>query len=228
MIVMHRFPHVPIICLLCAFGFVKASGSETIWETLSPARQAELTQGKTVETEQDVTEGVWPRFTVYKLVKASPRSVAAVFWDCERAPEYVPNCTSVKLLSHPEPALTEAEYTLSMPFFLPDEVYVSRNRLERPAPGVYEISWSLLKSRYSRSSVGSLRVEEHEGRTLIRYRNLVVPASRFAGMLRASAGKEVVESVRSLGDRVEKEMESAPSILKAQEEKLDRDLTGIR
>ena len=229
MITMHRHLLSFVAALVCSplgFSTILASGSETIWETLSPAQQSELMQGKTVETEQEVTEGVWPRFTVYKLVKATPKSVAAVFWDCERAPEYVPNCTSVKLLSHPEPAVTEAEYTISMPFLLPEEVYISRNRLEKPTPGILEVSWTLLKSRYSHSSVGSLRVEEHDGLTLMRYRNLVVPASRFAGILRASAGKEVVESVRSLGARVEKELESSPSILKAQEEKLDRDLQG--
>jgi hypothetical protein len=193
---------------------VRAAGE--LWNGLPHFEQRELQEGKTVEFEENVDGSVWPRFIIYQLVKASPAAVAAVFWNCEKDPEYIPNCTSVKILNSPEPGVVNAEYTLSMPFFLPDEVYVSRNQVKKISDRDCDIVWCVTQSRYSKSSVGSLRVEEHDGMSLIRYTNLVIPTSRFAGMLRASAGKQVMECFKALATRVILEIEKTPALLDKQ------------
>ena len=210
----------PLIHMTILFGIlvfmrnVRAEGE--VWNGLPHFEQRELLAGKTVEFEENVESSVWPRFIIYQLVKASPAAVAAVFWNCEKDPEYIPNCASVKILNSPEPGVVNAEYTLSMPFFLPDEVYVSRNQLMKLSGHDYEIIWKVSQSRYSKSSIGSLRMEEHNGMCLIRYTNLVIPASRFAGMLRTSAGKQVMESVKALGRQVALEAEKNPELLQKQ------------
>jgi ribosome-associated toxin RatA of RatAB toxin-antitoxin module len=174
----------------------------TYWNSLGEGHHAKLNSGKPVILEEEIQDNPWPRFTIYELVKATPVQVAAVFWDCEKDPEYIPNCTKVSVLSRPSPNVVEAEYTLKMPFLIPDEVYISRNEIRRTPDGGYEVSWKVLNSRYTKSCSGSLHLESHDGGTLIRYSNLVEPGSRIAKLLRASASRQVVESVQSLVDRV--------------------------
>jgi hypothetical protein len=206
-----------LVILAGTLGLIPPALAEgEIWNGLPHSEQRELSAGKVVELEENVDESVWPRFFIYDLVKASPAAVAAVFWNCEMAPEYIPNCTSVKILNSPEPNVVNAQYTLSMPFFLPDEVYTSRNQLKKLNNHDYEIVWRVTQSRYSKSSVGSIRVEEHDGMSLIRYTNLVIPSSRFARMLRKSAGREVMESVLALVSQVLSEIEKNPGLLEKQ------------
>jgi ribosome-associated toxin RatA of RatAB toxin-antitoxin module len=169
---------------------------------MGEGHHARLNSGKPVILEEEIPGNPWPRFTIYQLVKASPSQVAAVFWDCEKDSEYIPNCTKVSVLSRPSPYVVEAEYTLRMPFLIPDEIYVSRNEIHRGQDGSYDVTWKVLNSRYTKSCSGSLRLEEHDGGTLIRYSNLVEPGSRIAKLLKASASRQVVESVQSLVDRV--------------------------
>jgi hypothetical protein len=161
-------------------------------------------------------------------VKAEPKSIAAVFWDCRRDPEYIPNCTAVTILSHPSPSVIEASYTLSMPFLLPDEVYVSKNVLRKPSETSYEITWNVSEARYTKSAMGSLRIEPHGQGSILRYANLVIPGSRIAGLLRATAGSQVVESVKALTRRVERMRDHDRTTLAAEEEALARDLEGTR
>jgi len=64
-------------------------------------------------------------------------------------------------------------------------------------------------------------VEEHDGMSLIRYTNLVIPSSRFAGMLRSSAGKQVMECVKALAAQVVLETEKNPALLEKQIQSLE-------
>ena len=195
-----------------------------LWNALPHSEQRELLEGKAVELEENVDGSAWPRFIIYHLVKSSPASVAAVFWNCELDPKYIPTCTSVKILSSPETGVVNAQYTLRMPFFLPDEVYVSRNQLRKSSPSDYEISWRVTQSRYSKSSVGNLRIEEHGDRSLIRYTNLVVPSSRFAGLLRSTAATQAVESVKALAAQVISEIEQTPTLMDKQLQALEQSI----
>ena len=205
-----------------------AAETDVLWNNLTEVQQRDLLEGKTVETEENVEGSAWPRFRVYQLVKAEPKSIAAVFWDCRRDPEYIPNCTAVTILSHPSPSVIEATYTLAMPFLLPDEVYVSKNVLRKPSETSYEITWNVSEARYTKSAMGSLRIEPHGQGSILRYANLVIPGSRIAGLLRATAGSQVVESVKALTRRVERMRDHDRTTLAAEEETLAHDLEGTR
>jgi hypothetical protein len=113
-----------------------------------------------------------------------------------------------------------------MPLFLPDEVYISRNELKKLSANSYEISWKVMRSRYTKSCSGSLRIEEHDGKTLLRYSNLVVPGSRIAGLLRSTAGSQVVSSVEALVHQVATELEKTPRLLEHQLLELEHSLEG--
>jgi hypothetical protein len=210
-----------LLCMLPASLFASES---PLWNALTLQQQEQLTAGKPVLLEEEIADNPWPRFTVYHLVKSSPAQAVAVFWDCELDSKYVPNCLSVHIVSAPEPWIHEGEYSLKMPMFLPDEVYVSRNELKVPAPDIYEISWNVLHAHYIKGSTGNIRIEPHGEGALIRYTNLVKPGSSIASLLRGEASDQVVESVKALVRQIEMEIQSSPQLLDQQLQKMTADL----
>ncbi len=213
------------VALLCSLPVsLVAAEVSPLWDTLSPQQQEQLSSGKPVLVEEEVPENPWPRFTVYHLVKSSPAQAAAVFWDCELDSKYIPNCLSVQIISTPEPWINDGEYTLKMPMFMPNEVYVSRNELKAPSPDVYEISWNVLHAHYIKGSTGNIRIEPHGEGSLIRYTNLVKPGSSIAGLLRGQARSQVIESVNALVRQIEGEMQGNSQVLDQQLQEMTRDL----
>jgi len=208
---------------LCILSSAFANESP-LWNGLSSDQQQQLLSGKVVEINTDVAGSVWPRFTIYRLVKSPPATVAAVFWDCQLDPSYIPNCSSVRILSHPCASSIIARYTIKMPFFLPDEVYEARNKLRQRSPTGYEITWKVQESRYTKGCCGSLIIENHEGHALLCYSNLVIPGSRFAGLLRSSAGSQVLDSVNALVEQIRLEVAKNPGLLEQQLKALEHSL----
>ena len=220
---------LPLLLILCSVvgALAESTQEQSLWKELTLAQQEQLLSGRAVKLQEDVPESAWPRFTIYHLVRGKPSDVAAVFWNCELDPVYIPNCTSVRILSRPSPSIHEAEYTLKMPFFLPDEVYISRNSLTEISKSDYEITWKVLSSRYTKSCSGNLRMEQHGNDTLIRYTNLVIPGSRIAGLLRATAGNQVVDSVHALAHQVGKELSDDRNLLEHQIRELEKAIVPV-
>jgi len=221
----------PPIMLLLAIAAIlpfasslQASSNTSMWEALSIQQKEMLSDGKPIVVEESVPDNAWPRYIVYRLVGCAPAKVAALFWDCEQAPKYVPNCLSVHLISTPHPWIHEARYTLRMPMMLPEEIYVSRNELTNPEPDVYEVSWKVCEARYIKGSVGNLRVVPVGAKALIRYTNLVLPGSSIAGLLQSEARHQVVQSVDALAGEVEQEICTTPEIIAHQLQKLHESL----
>lgn len=229
---------IPILLLLACLAPLRAASQSSIWSGLLPQQQRELTLGKPVVIEEVIAGNPWPRFTVYQVVESSSAQAAAVFWDCELDPKYVPNCLSVKPVAHPSPWIYEGEYMLKMPMMLPNEVYITRNVLQaQEVPEVYEISWNVQKARYIKRSNGNIRIEplspnacSTHGKgeqSLICYTNLVIPSSSIAGLLQPMARSQVVESVKALANQIENEIKISPELLNQQMEKLTQALKAI-
>ena len=193
----------------------------SLWERLTPQQQTALNSGKQVIVEEEVPDNPWPKLTIYQLVKSSSSDVAAVFWNSELDTKYLPNCKSVRILSRKTPEVHEAEFTLKMPLFLPDELYVSRITIKSPSQNVFEITWKVLESRYSKECNGVIRIEPHGDQALFRYRNFVKPRGNFAGLLRWPALATIVDSVKSLVRQVETEKKKNPQLLVEQHEALE-------
>lgn len=213
-----RFPLPSLLALLVLTGLapLTASPSTNYWEGLSSRQKAILTSGETLILEEEVPGNPWPRYIVYHLVKATPAEVAAVFWDIRLDPKYIPNCLSVTIINSPARNVLDGEYTLKMPFFLPDEVYVSRNTLRRHSDDHYEISWQVLRSRYTKACAGSLNLQKEESGTLLRYTNIVEPGSKIAGIMKNSASRQVLASVKALVSQVGVELGNRSELLEKQ------------
>ena len=208
------------LLMLCGFLTSGFAFGSPLWDALSNQQKGQLLEGKPILIEEDVPGSPWPRLTIYHLVRGSPAKVAAVFWNSELDLQYLPNCQSVRILARPSPPVQEAQFTLKMPFFLPDEVYVSRIEVKRPSSETYDLSWHVLESLYAKECVGNVRIENERGNALLCYKNFVIPKSSFAGLLRSQASQRVEESVRALASQVEKESKSSSPLLKSQLEDL--------
>jgi len=207
--------------ILGLFLVSKLSGSVlasdlSLWERLTPQQQIVLGSGKQVVLEEEVPDSPWPNLTIYQLVKSSSADVAAVFWNSELDTKYLPNCKSVRILDRPSRDVQKAEFTLRMPLFLPEELYVSRITIKSPSENNYEISWKVLESLYSKECNGTIRIEPHGDLTLFSYQNFVKPRSNFAALLRLPAQAIIVDSVKSLVRQVETERQKNLQLLAAQ------------
>ena len=175
-----------------------------------------LSSGKQVVLEEEVPDSPWPNLTIYQLVKSSSADVPAVFWNSELDTKYLPNCKSVRILDRPSRDVQKAEFILRMPLFLPEELYVSRITIKSPSDNVYEISWKVLESLYSKECNGTIRIEPHGDLALFSYQNFVKPRSNFAALLRLPAQAIIVDSVKFLVRQVEAERQKNPQLLAAQ------------
>jgi len=203
------------------FLFPSATGSLLasdlpLWERLTPQQQMVLSSGKQVVLEEEIPDNPWPKLTIYQLVKSSSADVAAVFWNSELDTKYLPNCKSARILDRPSHDVHKAEFILRMPLFLPEELYVSRITIKSPSQNVYEISWKVLESLYSKECKGMIRIEPHGDLALFSYQNFVKPRSNFAGLLRWPAQATIVDSVKSLVRQVETEKQKNPQLLAGQ------------
>jgi len=206
-----------IILTLVCIGLPSLHAAEYLSSKELNSQQREMLKtGKPLLVEEESPGNPWPIFTIYQMVKASPEAVAAVFWDCEQDPKYIPNCLSARIISHPKKRVVEAEYTLKMPFFLPDEVYVSRNELMIPDHDVFEISWEVMKARYIKAGLGSIRITPMGEDSMIRYNNFVMPGSKIARIMKAHASSQVAESVNALVQKVLDEQSHDAPLLESQ------------
>ena len=235
-----RFFHTLIfLALLRGVSCLKGAGETELWGQLTPRQQEQLTRGETVVVTENVPESAWPRYSIYSLVNASPEEVAAIFWNCELEQLYIPNCLSVRILDNPSPSVQLGEFTLKMPFLLPNEVYVSRMELHPSSADRAGISWKVLSSHYIRACEGELRIESYVARegvrdgakrrqkSLLRYTNLVTPSGRFASLLRSRAGIQVLESVKALIRQVDREVSGEPVLLASQIKALGTSLPTV-
>lgn len=208
------------LLMLCApLNFIRASTSPS-WEELSAKQQTQLSSGKAIVIEENVPGEPWPILTIYQIANCSPEEIAGVFWDSELDTKYLSGCRSVRIVERPTPSVQVAEFTLKIPFFLPDEIYTSWIELIPQSPGRYKITWRILESRYAKSCNGSVLLESLSGKTLIRYRNFMAPHSRVAVLMRSPAKDRVVESVRALVTQAEREIRECPQLVRQQQKDL--------
>lgn len=186
---------------------------------LDSTQKETLKKGSQVVVIEDIKGKPWPRVTIYKLVKATPEEVAAVFFDYEDNKSFVPNLLKSEISKRISPQSSEVDYGVDVPI-LPDEYYTVRNTITRIAPDQYRIDWKLVRAVQTKDSVGSFRIEPYEDQTLICYQNLVTPGSSMAGLLRKTAISQMKDAATAIAQRAETLKTRNPEQLKKQVEEL--------
>ncbi len=193
-----------------------APGFCGLLEDLDPDRRREVLGGGQVMTQEEIADKPWPRVRVYRLVRATPEEVAAVFFDYENAKAYIPDLLHSRISKTVTPSVLEVDYEVDVPI-LADEAYTARNELRAVHGGGFDVSWILLRALQTKGAEGSLLVEPHgKGESLIRYTNLVTPGSGMAKILKTLALARMEKTVDAIADRVESQKKNHPRDLARQ------------
>ena len=182
---------------------------------LNAAQKAQMEKGTQVLITESVDGKPWPRVKVYRVVDASAEDVAAVFFDYEKAKNYVPNLLKSDLSKRVSATAAEVDYGVDVPI-LPDEFYTVRNSITRVGSDGYRFEWKLIRAVQTKDSEGSLEVQPYDGKSLVCYQNLVTPGSSMAGLLKGKAVQQMCETVAAIGGEVEKQKRSNPKGLQKQ------------
>ena len=197
-----------------AFFFASpAPGWAGILDELDETQRSLLETGSQVVVLEDIEGKPWPRVSVYSRVDASPPEVAAIFFDYASAKSFVPNLLKSEVSRQISPTTAEVDYGLKVPIF-PDEFYTVRSEVRALKPEGYSIDWTLVRAVMTKHSMGSFRVEPHKEKAIFCYRNLVIPASNVAKLLRGSAIKQMKDTASAIESHVEKEKQENPAALK--------------
>jgi hypothetical protein len=204
--------------------------------SLTAEQRARIDRGEAVQLLQPVEGSPWPASTIYQVIVATPEQAAAVLSDYALQATYTPRVKSATILRQTG-ADVDVQYVIDIPVFA-DERSVSRQRVVH-FPAGYRIEWNTLSDSASHGSVthGSALFVPYTraGReiTLLVHRQTVQPASAFAKVpfVRNKAVQASVESVESIRKQVEKEVASAPQLLRSQMTRLKAlavDSSGVR
>lgn len=188
-------------------------------------REAVLAGGQ-VMLQEEIAGKPWPRVRVFQTVQATPEEVAAVFFDYENAKAYVPDLLHSRISKTVSPCVLEVDYEVDVPI-LADEAYTARNELRALHGGGFDVSWILLRALQTKGAEGNLRIEPHgEGGSVIRYTNLVTPATGMAKILKTLALARMEKTVAAIANRVESQKKNHPRDLARQVAALREALAG--
>lgn len=188
-----RFFHHALI-LVCAILPAWAG----VLDDLPEAMRSGVEAGEQVMLEEEVEDMPWPRVHIYQTVDASPEQVAAVFTNYGNARNFIPNVIESTIDREVSPCVNEVSYTVDVPLF-PDESYTVRNALARDPEGGLSVSWDLLRARSTRHAAGKLTIQPlGDGRSALRYSNLVDPGSAIARLLRSIAPDRMRQTVDAI------------------------------
>lgn len=204
-----------VLGLLAGCGCCRAG----LLNELAAGHQSQVKKGEQVSLSEVIEGKPWPKMRIYRVVDATPEEVAAVFCNYENAKAYVPNVLSSKISNRVAACTVDIDYGLDVPI-LPDEFYTTRNTVKLLPPAGYRIDWKLLRAVQTKDSVGSLRIEPFDGKSLICYENLVTPGSSMAGLLKGTAVKQMNQTVDAIARHVENQKKSHAADLQREVEAL--------
>jgi hypothetical protein len=214
-------PTLPVLLVAILIGLLAGCNccEGGLMDELSTGHQTQVKKGEQVAVNENIKGKPWPRVRIYRTVAATPEEVAAVFCDFDHAKEYVPNVLKSSISHRVSPTVLDVDYGLDVPI-LPDEYYTTRNVLKAVGPDIYRIDWKLLRAVQTKDSVGCLRIEPLDGKSVICYENLVVPGSSMAGLLKGKALQQMGQTVEAIATQIESQKTKRPEDLKRQVEAL--------
>jgi hypothetical protein len=176
-----------------------------IHSELSSKESEAVAKGTEVIKILEKPESTWPEIRVYKTLKAKPETVASTFLDYETAPSYIPNLKEAKILREHTKDIKDVQYIVKLPLLFTLK-YIVQNKYEKTKEG-HIIRWNLIRSAFTKSIEGSLRIEPHQTGSIVCYANLIEPSSRLLTKLKGQAiieASNTIEAIKKETERREK------------------------
>ena len=203
-----------LVCFALIFlPFLSLSAKNgNLLSELSAGDVERVESGKQVLITRAIQGYPWPEAQIYQRTDLTPASLMAVFFDYNQAFHFVPNCKASTISKQITPLLAEVDYEVAVPI-LPDESYTAENALKRLPGGGYAVSWRVIRATSIESSAGSLYVEPHGDGAILRYTNLIKPASVAAGLLRGIMISQMKDTVQAIIDEAEGMYTNSPMVV---------------
>lgn len=197
-----------LLSVLVILAAALMPASADLLKEVPESEMPNLTKGETVVKSREVPGAPWPELSLYRIVNAPPDVVADLFTDYAAAPSYSPGMLAAEVIAKNPDGTKDVRYTVKMPI-LQKTSYVVRNTYEKNG-STFTVSWTLLKSAMAKSSDGSLRIEPYSGgRTILCYKNLLVPVTNLVAGLKNQALDEAKGTVLALATESERRAKAA-------------------
>jgi hypothetical protein len=175
--------------------------SELSNEDLSKLKKGDLI--KQVQWPKDL---IWPKVTIYKLIKHSPKENIEIFKNFENHKTFIPDMLESKIIKTIPPNRTQIYFEMNMPWPINKSSHITENQLISENDNEFKIQWKLIKADLLKSTNGYLIFSKFEDKTLLTYETLIVPNSSFAGMFKNRVADDVEKSVLAITAHLEKSL----------------------
>jgi len=177
---------------------------------LTQTELAKLTNKELIIHSKEIPERPWPEITIFALIDALPIEAAALFSDYQDQKTYIPDLIKsdpVKKISDNE---TIVDFEMRTPWPLANSKYSTGNIFKRLENNGYEISWYLVKSDSLIDSKGMVQFIPYEKKTLMKYKSLIYPDSRFASIFSSKAESGMSKTVQAIAAYIEETKKKNP------------------
>ena len=174
---------------------------------------------------KDIPDLPWPEVTFYTTIEATPFQSVAIFAAYDIQKDYVPDVIKSSPIKHISATEVHTEYELHMPFPLTNAKSVHGAKILQFGSD-YEVQWYMVESSSAEDIKGSAYFTTYRGKTLLRYRSLVVPKSIFGSFVKNVMMKDVEKSLMAIRKFTEKCIKENPTLLIKYSEFIKRAFKG--
>jgi hypothetical protein len=187
----------------------------------SMAPSAELTQTELVKItnkeliihSKDIPGCPWPEITVFTLIDALPIEAAALFSNYQDHKKYIPDL----IKSDPIKKISDNEIIVNFEMYIPwplsNSKYSTGNVFKNLEKNKYEISWYLVESDSLVGSKGAVQFIPYARKTLLIYKSLIHPDSKFASILSSKAKSGMIKTVQAIATYTEETINKNPELI---------------
>jgi len=248
-------------CFITRSGFLIANVTESSQEKIEKYQDLKFTeqqwkkidQGEFIILEKKIAKTPWPEWTVVGKMNTSSLAAIAIFSDYGHQVNYVPDLITAKSVKEYHPLSHDVYFELKMPWPLEKANYTTKNTVQGfPQWQVFEIEWSLIKSKSMKSTNGFARFYDYDtakkisrlnsdgkntdknnflnliasgnetDQSLLMYRSHIVPETAMAGILRDKAKYDLKKSVEKIRDYLNRQSLEHPGIYHMQIQELKK------
>ena len=168
---------------------------------------------------------VWPELTFYMVIDATPLDSMAIFSGYDLQKDYIPDMLKSQPVKHVSATDVQTAYEMHMPFPISNAVYIHGAKIFRHQND-YETQWYMVESTSAEEVKGSAYFQPMNGKTLLRYRSLVVPKSILGSLVKKVMMRDVEKSLVSIRSYTEKMKRENPALVIKYSEFITRALNG--
>lgn len=197
-----------VLCFLILYASL--SFSMAPFSGLTQAELTTLANKELVIHSNEIPGRPWPEITIFAVIDVSPVEAAALFSNYQDQKIYIPDLIKsdfVKKISENE---TIVDFEMHIPWPLSNCRYSTGNVFKRLGNNGYEISWYLVRSDSLTDSRGMVQFVQYEKKTLMKYKSLICPDSRFASMFSSKAESGMSKTVRAILTYIEETKRKNP------------------